>query len=350
MRMIQEDEMLGADEVEDVKGVGKDSSMSGIARVRRSVGLDRYSGIYVAIALIVMFSVWEPTKFGTVQNARIIASSGAITGILTLGLLFPLIANVFDISGAATMTLSVSLVGQLQSALHLNAALAVLITLSVGALVGIVNAIIITRFHVQPIIATLGMSSILAAMAFWVSGANTILYGISGAFDKVGSATILTIPITVFYLVAVAILLWYVLDHTPLGRYLYATGANEQATRLSGLNTIRFKWTALITNGMLAALAGIILTMEQGAAPYDAGTPYLLPAFAVAFLGSTQVKPGRFNVWGTLVALYLLAIAEKGFQLQYPALPWIADLVEGVALIVAVAVGARAGRRSSWRL
>ncbi len=107
----------------------------------------------------------------------------------------------------------------------------------------------------------------------------------------------------------------------------------------------RLQWTALVISGVLSSLAGIVLTMQLGASSFGAGDPYLLPAYAAAFLGATQIKPGRFNVAGTLVALYLLAIGVKGLQLRYPSIPWIADLFQGLALIIAVALGVVARRK-----
>jgi len=313
--------------------------------VGRDLGFDRFSGLYVAIALAVFFSLWNPETFGTINNARIIAASEAITGILTLGLIVSLLSGMFDVSIAANMSLAISLVGWLQSNFGMNAVLAVILTLLAGALIGATNAFVITKLHVEPVIATLGMSSILIAVAYWIADGNTILDGISPTFKDFGSAKILTIPVSVYYLLAVALVLWYVLEHTPVGRYLYATGANVQAARLAGLKVVRLQWAALVTAGTLASFAGIVLTMQLGAASFGAGNSYLLPAFAAAFLGSTQVKPGRFNVGGTLVALYLLAIGVKGLQLEFPDLPWIKDLFEGLTLILAVAIGARAALR-----
>jgi ribose transport system permease protein len=315
----------------------------------RDLGLDRFAGLYVAVILAIVFSIWNPATFGTLDNARIIASSEAITGILTLGLIVSLISGMFDVSIAANMSLAISLVAWLQSNFGMNPLLAVILTLLSGALVGASNAFVITKLHVEPVIATLGMSSILLALAYWIAQGSTIIDGISPTFKDFGSAKILTIPVPVFYLLAVAALLWYVLEHTPTGRYLYAAGANARAARLAGLKVIRLQWGALIVAGTLASFAGIVLTMQLGASSFGAGGSYLLPAFAAAFLGSTQVRPGRFNVLGTLVALYLMAIGVKGLQLEYPDLPWIKDLFEGLTLIFAVALGARAARRRASR-
>jgi ribose transport system permease protein len=321
------------------------------ARRRHGVpdfALDRLSGVYVAIVLALVYSVTVPV-FRTVNVARTIASSQAIVGILTLGLMVALICGVFDVSIAANMSFAVSLVGWLQADHGMNWVLAVLVTLLCGAAVGVANAIIVTRLHVEAVIGTLGTMSILTAASFLLVRGQDIFQGISSSFISFGSVAPLTVPISVYYLAALAIILYFVLGHTTLGRYFYAVGANADACRLAGIRVIRYQWTGLVISGVVASLAGVIYTMQQGAASYGAGDPYLLPAFAAAFLGSTQIKPGRFNVVGTLVAIYLLAIGVEGLQLQYPDNPWIADLFNGLALILAVALSQRSLRRRAAR-
>jgi ribose transport system permease protein len=325
-----------------------DPDSSSRARPAWSAGvlrLDRYSGLYLAVVLAVVFSVLLPDTFGTVDNARVIAASSAIAGILTLAVAVSMASGTFDISLAANMTFSICLLGSLLTDWDLPWPLAVTVTLVAGATIGAVNAVIITRFGVDAIIATLGTSSVLAALSFWVADGQTVLLDQVGpAFTELGSTSVGTVPITVFYLAAVAIMLWFVLEHTPFGRYVYAVGSNPQAAKLAGIKVVRLQSLSLMITGSLAALAGVVLTMQLGAASFGAGSPYLLPAFAATFLGSTQVLPGRFNVRGTIVALYLLAIAVKGLQLRFPDLPWIKDLVEGLVLIVAVSITARAIR------
>ncbi|SNX96020.1 ribose transport system permease protein [Geodermatophilus sabuli] len=312
--------------------------------------LDRYSGLYLAVILAVVFSVLLPDTFGTLSNARVIAASSAIAGILTLAVAVSMAAGTFDISLAANMTFSICLLGTLLTSADLPWVLAVILTLLAGASIGAVNALIITRLGVEPIVATLGMSSVLAALSFWVADGQTILLdGVSPTFTEAGQATIATVPITVFYLAAVALVLWFLLEHTPLGRYIYAIGSNPQAAKLAGIKVLRLQSLSLMMTGALAALAGVVLTMQLGASAFGAGAPYLLPAFAATFLGATQILPGRFNVRGTIIALYLLAIAVKGLQLQFPDLPWIKDLVEGTVLIVAVSITARAIRQRRTR-
>jgi ribose transport system permease protein len=313
--------------------------------LRRDLAVDRLSGLYVIAIMLVVFSLWEPTTFGTLSNAKVILASEAITGIIALAAVVSLVAGVFDLSIAANMSLAISVLGQLMATAHLNAGLAVIITLAIGGLVGCINAIIVTRFHIDPVIGTLAMSSVLAAVSYWVANGQTILYGMSPGFSNMGIWKPLGIPIQVYYLAAVALILWYALEHTPVGRYLYAAGANSKAARLSGVNVVRLQWGALITSGVLASLAGVVLTQQLASAAFGAGNPYLLPAYAAAFLGSTQIKPGRFNVLGTVVAMYLLAIGIKGLQLRFPQYPWIADLVEGIILLLAVGIAVQSARR-----
>jgi ribose transport system permease protein len=226
-----------------------------------------------------------------------------------------------------------------------NAVLSVVVTVLTGAAIGAVNGMIVTRLHVSSFIATLGMSSILLAGAFWITNGRTIVSGFSAQFLEAGRKQPFGIPLPVFYLLGVALILWYVLEYTPIGRYFYASGANPVASRLAGLQVDRLIFQSLVISGGLAALAGVILTAKLGVASPDVGSPYLLPAFSAAFLGSTQIRPGRVNVLGTLVAVYLLAIGVKGLELGGSP-PYVDDLFNGVALITAVALAARTSRRT----
>jgi ribose transport system permease protein len=313
---------------------------------RRLVGLgvDRLSGVYLLIILSVVYSLTEPSTFFTLNNFRIVLSGEAITGIVTLGLMVSLICGIFDLSIAANMSWTIIFVGWLQS--HgVNWVLSIVLAVAAGALIGVLNAVVVTQLHVDSVIGTLGMSSILAALTYWISNGQSISTGLSSTFTRLGNDKWLTIPLPVYFLAAIALILWYVLNYTPTGRYLYAIGANVTAARLAGLKVLRLQWLGLITSATVAALAGVIFTAQLGTSSFDAGAPYLLPAFSAVFLGATQIRPGRFNVWGTVVSIYLLAVGVKGLELKWPAEPWITDLFDGVVLIVAVALAVRSARR-----
>jgi ribose transport system permease protein len=313
--------------------------------VSRGLAVHRLSGVYLLAALVVAFLLWEPSTFGTSSNARVVLGGQAITGVIAFAACISLISGVFDLSIGANMSLAISVVAQLQADFHVNPLLAIVLTLLLGAVIGGANAIAVVGFGMDPVIATLAMSSVLAAAAYWVASGQTILQGISPNFIKFGTSEPGGVPVTVIIMLITGLVLWYVLEQTVLGRYLYAAGANPEATRLAGVNVRRLRVGTLIVSGILASAAGVLLTMQLGAAAFDAGTPYLLPAYAAAFLGSTQIWPGRFSIPGTIVAMYLVGVAVNGLQLRFPASPWISDLVEGVTLLIAVGLAVVTLRR-----
>ena len=181
-----------------------------------------------------------------------------------------------------------------------------------GLAIGAVNVFVVVVLRINSFIATLATLSILGAMIQWISDGQQIAEGIPNSFKQFGREKFLTIPLPVYYMLAIALVLWYVLDFRQFGRYLYATGSNEDAARLAGVSTRKVSAIALMTSAMIATIVGVIFTMRIGAASIDAGAPYLLPAFAAAFLGATQFKEGNVNVPGTVVAVYVLATGGEG--------------------------------------
>jgi ribose transport system permease protein len=304
------------------------------------LGLDRFSGLYVWAALILIFSLWVPSLFDTATNVRIIAGSQAITAIVAMGLIVPVACGAFDLSIAGTLGVSTCVVIWFQ-ANHHGWFLGIIVALLVGLAVGAVNSLIVVRLHVDSFIGTLGMSSILLAGTEWITGGSQIANGVSPTFTKIGQTQLFGLPLPVFYMIALAIVLWWLLEYTPAGRYLYGIGGNPQAARLAGIRTGRITTSAFLLSGLVAAFAGVILASQLGSASPDVGGPYLLPAFSAVFLGATQVFPGRVNVPGTLIAIFLLATGVKGLQLA-GAPSYINDLFNGAALIIAVALAARA--------
>ena len=306
-------------------------------RRRLSLGLDRFSGIYTLGLIIIIFGLWVPDLFLQVDTFKTILAESAITGIMALAILVPLAAGAYDLSIAAVMSLTTVLVAYFQSKSGMAPVPAVLLTLGIAAFVGAVNGFSVVFLRVNSFIATLAMSSILAAVVLAVSGGNQIVTGISQTFINSGQDELAGLALPVFYITALAVILYFLMEHTPFGRYLFAVGDNPEATRLAGVRTGRFTFLALIISGTIAGIAGIILCARVGSASVDAGSTYLLPAFAAAFLGSTQLRPGRMNVWGTILAVYLLATGVKGLQLAGAAV-WVDQLFNGLALLVAVAV------------
>jgi ribose transport system permease protein len=136
------------------------------------------------------------------------------------------------------------------------------------------------------------------------------------------------------YLLVLAFVVWWLLDHTPVGRYLYAIGGSPEAARLTGVRVGFWSWLSLIGSATIAGIAGVFYASLSGPS-LTFGQSLLLPAFAAVFLGSTQFTPGRANVWGTLLAVYVLATGVQGLQFVTGVL-WLNDMFNGVALIAAV--------------
>jgi ribose transport system permease protein len=295
----------------------------------------RISAIYTWIIIGVIFSLWIPETFLTELTWKNILASQAITAIVTLGLLFPLAAGVYDLAVGQTLGLATVLSAYLVT--HgFDTTTAILLTLAAGACVGLVNAVLVVGLRINSFIATLGVSSVLLALVGAMSD-NIQITGIPSAFKDLSAAEPLGIPLPVIYLVILAVIAWYALEHSPFGRYLFAIGGAEEAARLAGVPTRRLVFFALLVSSVTAAFAGVILTGKLSAGDPSAGPGYLLPAFAAAFLGATQFKPGRFNVVGALTATYLLATGVAGLQLA-GAKFWVTDLFNGVVLIIALSL------------
>ncbi len=303
----------------------------------------RISAVYVLIGLILLFALWVPDTFLTVTNLKTVLGQQAITGILALGLVVALAAGAFDFSVGAMLGVAAILAAWLLGIRHESIGVAIGGALAAGLVVGALNGLLVTWFRIDSFIATLGMSSILAAATTWISGGENIT-GVPDGFQSIATAQLLGVVLPVWYLAALALLTWFVLEHTPAGRYLYATGGGAEAARLAGVATLRVTFLALVFAGFVAAFAGILATASLGGGSPTVGPPYLLPALSAVFLGSTQFKPGRVNVWGTILAVYVLATGVKGLQLAGAPF-WIPDLFNGLALLLAVGLAVQGRRR-----
>ncbi|MDW5595795.1 ABC transporter permease [Conexibacter stalactiti] len=296
--------------------------------------LSNYTGLYIWAALIALFALWVPDTFLTQLTAQTLASEQAVTAIVAIGLLVPLAAGAYDLSVGGMVGLSAIVVSALTARAGMPLAPAIALTLALGAAIGAINGFLVVGVGINSFIATLAMGSVLVAPARAVSD-DQIIAGVPRSLTGMTEGTVLGIPAIALYMLFVAVVVWYVLEHTPTGRRVEATGAGPDAARLAGVRTGRMVFGSLVTSALLASVAGILLASKLSTATPDLGPAYLLPAFAAAFLGTTQIKPGKFNVWGTLLAIFLLATGVKGLQLAGAA-DWVTDLFNGLALILAV--------------
>jgi len=305
--------------------------------------LDRFSGICVWALFIGIYAIWVPGTFLRGSTAQSIASTQAVTGFVALGVTCAMAAGALDLSFANTTSLSSTFAASLMANSHVPVVPTIGLTLLLGVGIGLVNAFVVVKIGVSSIVATLGMSSVIIAIEEKIGGEQFIT-GMPSSFTKITSPQPLGVPIIVVYLLLAAAFVWYLLEHTATGRRMYATGANLEASRLAGIATGRMTTYALVASSTLASIAGLLVLSQIGSGSPEVGTGYLLPVFAAVFLGSTQLKPGRFNAWGTVLAIYLLATGVKGLQLA-GGKAWVTDLFNGLALLLAVSVAVNGQRR-----
>jgi ribose transport system permease protein len=306
-------------------------------RLVTALAVDKIGAIYVWLVIIVVFTIWAPDTFPTLDTAKQILNTNAITGLAALAILIPLSARVFDLSFAYVMTLSGVVVAKLIThGTPLGISIAAGLLVGVG--IGLINASVVVLAKIDSFIGTLATGSLILALITMVTNDTPVSSGaLAGQFAKIGQTTISGVTLPVIYMVVVAVGIWYVLEHTATGRRLYATGFNPDAARLAGVPVNRLRFLALVTSGTLAGATGIVLASILGSGSPTAGTPYLLPAFAAAFLGATQLKNGRFNAWGTVIAVLLLGTGTTGLALA-AAPQWSQSMFVGVVLIGALAV------------
>jgi ribose transport system permease protein len=311
------------------------------------LNLERFALPGIFILVLLFFGLWDKTgsTFSRVANFQEVGSSQAYLGILALASIIPLICGQFDFSVGPIAGVSQVATAAAMSRFHAPLAVAILIGIAFGAFIGLNNGNVIARIGVNSLIVTLGTSGILLGLVNWYTSGQSISLGISPTLINFGSTNWLGIPKVCFLLLAVALLVYYLLQHTPFGRYLTSVGSNRQAARLVGLRVERLTLMAFVLSGALAGLAGVLLVARTGSANPQIGTlPDTLQALAAVFLGATCIRPGRFNVLGAMIAIYFIAFSVTGLQIAGVA-TWINDVFNGAALFIAVVLSTAIGRR-----
>ncbi|MCB1438455.1 MAG: ABC transporter permease [Nitratireductor sp.] len=303
-----------------------------------------YGLVILTVFLILLFSMLLPKTFPTLLNLRAILSDKSIVALLSLAAMVPMAAGRIDLTVGYGIVIWHILAISLQTMFGIPWPLAVLIVLSLGALVGFFNGLLVEVAKIDSFIATLGTGTILYALALWHTGGRQVVGVLPDGFYALNGTFIFGLPITAYYLFAITIGMWLVLEYTPVGRYLYAIGANPRAAELNGIPTRKFVVGAFVTSGLMTALAGVLLASKLRIGQASVGLEFLLPALVGAFLGSTTIKPGRVNVWGTMIGVTILAVGISGIQ-QFGGSFWVEPMFNGVTLLVAIGIAGYAQRR-----
>lgn len=309
------------------------------SRLARILSVRNIGGVYVFLALIVFFTILEPDKFATAQTAKTILNQYSVTGLIALCLIVPLAAGLFDLSVGATVGFSSMLTAILVGKTEIPIPLVVILVLLAALTIGLMNAAIVVMFKIDSFIATLGSGAIITALTIGISDNKTITGGrLGGSFSEVfARADLAGITIPVLYFLILMVILGIVLEQTSTGRFWYALGFDTEAARLAGVRVKALRASTLVISASIAGFAGIVLTARVASSAPGSGEPYLLPAFAAAFLGATQFRSGRFNAWGTALAVILVGTANYGLLLA-SAPQWAPNVFTGAILIVAVGI------------
>lgn len=305
----------------------------------------RFGVVLVWAAVVVAFSVVKPHTFPTGSNFSTLFASQAPLGMVALALVIPLTGGDYDLSVASVLNLASMLVAVLNVNHGMPVGYAAILAVLLGVVVGIVNGVIVVFGDIDPFIVTLGMGTFLDGLTLWISN-SAPLAGVSQSLvNLLVVDRFLGLSIEFWFLIILAALLWYFFDYTPPGRRLLIVGRSREVARLSGLRVRRIRILSFVAAGGISGLAGVVYVGTSGSADPSAGTSLLLPAFAAVFLGATTLWPGRFNPWGTLVAVYFLTTGINGLA-QVGVSTFVQQLFYGGALVIAVLLSSLVGRPS----
>jgi ribose transport system permease protein len=295
-----------------------------------------YALVGLLLALAAFFSVLPSTSdtFSTAANLRVLLSDQSILLIISLAVMYPIITGVWDFTPGANAGMAAIFAASVGASSG-SVILAIAAALAVGLCVGVVNGLLVTVGKINSVIATFGMTIIIAGVVQLKTGGNSIVSGIPSGFASFGSSSVLGIPKLFWVAIIVSLVAYYTLRRTPYGRYLYAIGSRRSAATLVGIRTESLTFSTFVISGLIAGIAGVLILCRSGTGNPQVGGDFIIPAYAAVFLGATSITPGRWNVWGLVIAILFLGTLNSGLTLM-GAQPYVNDFANGAALLVGV--------------
>jgi ribose transport system permease protein len=287
------------------------------------------------VLLVAFFSVIEPDTFATLNNAKTILTTQAVLMVLAMSALSTLKVGQFDLSVGAQLGLAQVVLPGLLSKNDFSLAPAIVVAVLCTTVIGTFNGLLVAKLKLDSFIATLGVATVLSAVVLWYTDAQVIFSGLPPSLVELTTSSVAGVPLPILYIVVVTVVIWTVFERTPFGRFMEAVGDSQDAARLSGINSDAITVISFAVGGTLAGVAGVLQSSQVGSGNPSLGPEFLLPAFAAVFLGATSIRVGRFNVWGTVIAVLTVAAGVAGLNLL--GVPqWVNPLFNGVALLVAI--------------
>lgn len=301
----------------------------------KKIDLSNMSAVIVLIVLCVVLSIAEPT-FYSLANLINILQQVTVYAVLALGVNIVIFTGGIDISVGSVVAFTGIIMGKIIVEAGMPDILGILAALVVGAACGAFNGIMVAKFKLQPMIATLAMMSMARGAAYTLADGQTIT-GYSSGFRWIGIANIpgTKIPVQIIFMLLLYILFYYVMKYRKFGRFIYSIGGNEEATRLSGIDVDKYKILAYTLSGLCAAIASVILVAKLNSAQSTAGLDYEMDAIASCVIGGTSLLGGFGSVWGTLVGAIIMFVIRNGLNLLNVSSN-LQKLVLGVVILLAV--------------
>jgi ribose transport system permease protein len=306
-----------------------------------TVVFSRYASLVLLALMIIAFSL-KSEQFLTVRNFQNVLVVQSVVSCMAFAAVIPLIVGEFDLSLGYLIGF-LAMIGAFLAGAGYGAEVVVPAMLVAGILVGIVNGLLTVKLHISSFIATLGTGILLSGMTLGISGGQVLFSGIPRFITHIGQGSIFGLGPAVWLTIALAIILFVVLEHTPLGRKLYAIGGSERVAFLAGVPVGALKIASFAISGFLVGIGAIFALGQSGAANAGFGPELLLPAYAASFLSVITYRPGYYNSPGIVVAILLLAVGFNGLNLLGAPF-WAQPIFNGAVLLVAVVTARAEGR------
>lgn len=292
----------------------------------------KYSIFLILISMIVVSTIISPVFLST-ENFANISRQISITTILALGMTLLIICGQIDLSAGAVMALAGLLSVMFYKATGMFYG-AMLLGILVGVVCGVINGYIVTKLGIPAFIVTLAMMTVARGAALMLTNGQNIYQ--LGEFVEWGQGSVIGIPTPVLFMILVTALCWYVLNHTHLGRYIYATGGNEEAARASGIPVQTIKVKVFVLNGALVGLAGVLYMSRVNAGLPNAGIGFEFDAMTAAIIGGTSFSGGIGTSVGTLAGAFILGFLGNIMNLL-GIQSYLQQIIKGGIIVLAVA-------------
>ncbi|MDK0696682.1 ribose ABC transporter permease [Clostridium perfringens] len=294
--------------------------------------ISKYKSLIGLVLLCIVITIVTP-NFLSVSNITNVFTQVSVNAIIAIGMTFVILTGGIDLSVGSTLAISGAVGASIVKSTG-NVFLAIIVAAVIGIAVGLINGLLVSKGKLQAFIVTLATMTIFRG-ATLVFTDGTPISKLSEAFVKIGNGKIGFMPIPVIITIIIAIIAVYALSQTRFGRYLYALGGNEDASRLSGINTDKIKTLVYVVSGFASAIAGVIITSRIGSASPNAGTGFELDAIAAVVIGGTSLAGGEGTITGTLIGALIIGVLNNGLNLMNVS-PFYQSIVKGLVILIAV--------------